>query len=220
MVVVKNPLPSLRASNIVFLVILWKPTRLVIIIETLLWFRGDTRCTLEPEIFSLTNEREGEEGKRSRSASSRSSFAFGFVSIFARVRLRFDLRFRSAPSRSSLVFVSELPVPECTRCVLYIKILILGVYKSVYLQVKTEGETKERQRFPDLTRTTCARDSISRVSRMTRAVERALIVGAVGVRVTVVGEILVLVGQRVGKTFICICSGSLKYFKRIALPFG
>ena len=56
------------------------------------------------EIFSLTNEREGEEGKHSRSASSRSSLVFGFISIFARVRLRLDLRSRSASSRSSLVF--------------------------------------------------------------------------------------------------------------------
>ena len=36
-------------------------------------------------------------------------------------------------------------------------------------------------------RLTYTRDSISRVSRVTRAVERALGVGAVGVRVTVVG---------------------------------
>ena len=96
----------------------------------------------------------------------------------------------------------------------------LGSIQVCLSASKAEGETKERQRFPDLTRTTCANDSISRVSRMTGAVERALIVGAVGVRVTVVSKVLILLGQGLGKTFICICSGSLKYFKRVALGFG
>ena len=47
----------------------------------------------------------------------------------------------------------------------------LGSIEVCLSASKAEGETKERQRFPDLTRTTCANDSISRVSRMTRAVE-------------------------------------------------
>ena len=49
---------------------------------------------------------------------------------------------------------------------------------------------------------THTRDAISRVPRMTRAVEGALGVGALGVRVTVVMEVTVLGTQRTWKTFI------------------
>ena len=45
-------------------------------------------------------------------------------------------------------------------------------------------------------------DSISRVSRVTRAVERALGVGAVGVRVTVMGKVVIIMRQSISIAFI------------------
>ena len=51
---------------------------------------------------------------------------------------------------------------------------------------------------------THTRDSISRVPRMTRAVERALGVGTVGVSVTVVMVVLMVVGQVSGFAFVNI----------------
>ena len=51
---------------------------------------------------------------------------------------------------------------------------------------------------------TFARDSISRVSRMTGAVERALCVRAVGIGVTVMSKILVLLRNVTRRAFIDI----------------
>ena len=45
-------------------------------------------------------------------------------------------------------------------------------------------------------------DSISRVSRVTRAVERALGVGTVGVRVTVMGKVVIIMRQSISIAFI------------------
>ena len=52
--------------------------------------------------------------------------------------------------------------------------------------------------------TTDANDSISRVSRMTRAVKGSFGVGAVGIGVTVVGEMKILFGFLIGQTLVKI----------------
>ena len=52
--------------------------------------------------------------------------------------------------------------------------------------------------------TTDANDSISRVSRMTRAVKGSFGVGAVGIGVTVVGEMKILFWFLIGQTLVKI----------------
>ena len=54
-------------------------------------------------------------------------------------------------------------------------------------------------------RPTLARDSVAWISRMTRAIKRSFVVGAVGVSVTIMGQVTVPCWYCFGTTFVYIC---------------